>query len=267
MAATIIGRNQMAIRRNRTIHCITNIVTVNDCANILHAMGASPVMAHNPLEVQQVTASADALVINLGATEDFEAMKLSAKAADEAQIPIVIDPVGAGGIDLRRQMFYELMEVARPTCIRGNMAEIEALLVNEITAVGVDDGNQYTGLIEEELAYKSRIVKNLANKYGCIVVASGKTDIISDGIKLTYVEAGTEMMKHITGTGCMSTALIGGYLADNNQECLDRVIRACECMGQCGELAAEKTRKMQAGIMTFRTLLIDEISIFHKICQ
>lgn len=44
------------------IHCITNAVTVNDCANILLAAGASPTMAHHPREVEEITAGTAALI-------------------------------------------------------------------------------------------------------------------------------------------------------------------------------------------------------------
>ena len=257
-----------------TIHCITNVITVNDCANVLHAIGAAPVMAHYSGEVAQVAADAAALVLNLGATEDFEAMKIAIEAANAADIPIVIDPVGAGGIEYRRQMFKELVGIAVPTCVRGNMSEIKALLYDFNTTVGVDADN-FTGSIDEQnMSYKlsdkmshtlsdEQIVMQLAKKLGCIVVASGKTDIISDGDRCEYVTAGTEMLTHITGAGCMSSAMAGGFLGGCAPEGCDvfEVVRlACECMGQCGEAAASRTANENAGIMTFHTYLIDEIS-------
>ena len=103
----------------------------------------------------------------------------------------------------------------------------------------------------------------LAKMIGCIVVASGRTDIISDGVKCAYVEAGTPMLTYITGAGCMSSAMIGGYLGKLSAEddAFEAVRQACECMGKCGEKAAGRTMVEGAGIMTFHTYLLDEISL------
>lgn len=253
-----------SVNRKATIHCITNIVTVNDCANVLHAIGAAPVMAHHPVEVEQVSKSADALVLNLGTTESFEAMKVAIKAAADEGKPIVIDPVGTGGIDYRRKMFWELIEIASPTCVRGNASEIKALYYDKTTTVGVDASKNSVSdtLTDEEL------VAALAKKLGCIVVASGKTDIITDGNECKYVTAGTEMLTNITGAGCMSSAIIGGYLGrisngnEKNVSYIEAVTAACQCMGECGEKAANKTKNENAGIMTFHTYLLDEISLY-----
>ena len=35
-------------------HCITNFVTVNDCANAVLAIGASPIMAEDTNEVEEI---------------------------------------------------------------------------------------------------------------------------------------------------------------------------------------------------------------------
>lgn len=253
-----------------TIHCITNVITVNDCANVLHAIGAAPVMAHYSGEVAQVASSAAALVLNLGATESFEAMQIAIKAAKTADIPIIIDPVGAGGIAYRRQMFKKLVGIAVPTCVRGNMSEIKALLYDFNTTVGVDADIFTESTDEQKLSDKladklsdEQIVMQLAKRLDCIVVASGRTDIISDGDRCEYVAAGTEMLTHITGAGCMSSAMIGGFLggcAPEGCDTIEAVRLACECMGQCGEAAASRTVNDNAGIMTFHTYLIDEIS-------
>lgn len=40
-------------KRRPLIQCITNFVTVNDCANILLASGASPTMAQDIREVEE----------------------------------------------------------------------------------------------------------------------------------------------------------------------------------------------------------------------
>lgn len=103
------------------IHCITNAVTVNDCANILLAAGASPTMAHHPCEVEEITAGTAALICNFGAISDYEAMKTAGKRAHALGHPIVIDPVGVSGSSYRREKCLELMKIIHPTCIRGKL--------------------------------------------------------------------------------------------------------------------------------------------------
>ena len=124
------------------IHCITNAVTVNDCANILLAAGASPTMAHHPLEVEEITAGTKALVCNFGAIADYEAMEKAARVAGELGHAIVIDPVGVSGSSYRREKCQMLIENIHPTCIRGNYSEIRALMEHCSTATGVDSGDK-----------------------------------------------------------------------------------------------------------------------------
>ena len=235
------------------IHCITNHVTVNDCANMLLAAGASPTMAHHPKEVAEVTQGCHSLVCNLGATDDYEAMLVAAKAADEAGHPIVIDPVGVGGSSFRREQFWKLTDVSCSTCIRGNFSEIQALSENQATITGVDAAADELTLEERE-----RVVKALSRRLGCMVVASGAVDIISDGERCIHITNGTPVMTRITGCGCMSSVLIGAYLAVENS--IEAVASACAAMGICGELAEKRMTEQQGGTMTFRTQLIDEMS-------
>ena len=52
--------------RNPLIHCMTNYVAANLQANGLLAIGASPVMADSPDEVEEIIQLASALSINIG---------------------------------------------------------------------------------------------------------------------------------------------------------------------------------------------------------
>lgn len=239
------------------VHCITNHVTVNDCANLLLAAGASPTMAHHLMEVEEVTQGCDSLVCNLGATDAYEAMRLAAKSAYHAGHPIVIDPVGVGGSSFRREQFAQLLTLARPACVRGNLSEIQALAGNQTTVTGVDAAADM--LTQEE---KDSLVKEFSKKIGSIVVASGAVDIISDGEQCIHVTNGTPQMTRITGSGCMSTALIGAYLAAENS--ISAVVSACTMMGIGGELAEKRMKEQEGGTMTFRLQLIDQISILEE---
>ncbi len=235
------------------VHCMTNHVTVNDCANIVLAAGASPTMAHHREEVEEVTQGCNSLVCNLGATDDYEAMLLAAQAATIVRHPIIIDPVGVGGSSFRRKQFVKLLEVAKPTCIRGNFSEIQALFWEQATVTGVDAGVDTLSMEEKDC-----LVRDFSSKIGCMVIASGATDMISDGNRCIHVSNGTPQMARITGSGCMSSALLGAYLAVENS--LEAAAAACFAMGYCGELAEARTREQQGGTMTFRMLLTDEVS-------
>jgi hydroxyethylthiazole kinase len=236
------------------VHCITNIVTVNDCANIVLAAGGSPTMAHHPLEVAEIAEGCDSLVCNMGAMESYEAMLVAGKAAKKAGHPIVLDPVGASGASYRREKTIELIEQIKPEVIRGNYSEIRALAMDQRTQIGVDAAEE-TAFSEYE---NKTIVQEYAKKTNAIVIASGSTDIISDGINTCMVSSGSRFMSRITGAGCMETALLGTFMGA--QSSFNSAAAACLVMGICGELAEEKTHENSGGTMTFRMYLIDAVS-------
>ncbi|MBO6268118.1 MAG: hydroxyethylthiazole kinase, partial [Clostridium sp.] len=198
------GNRVFALRP--VVQCITNIVTVNDCANALLAVGASPTMAHHPEEMADFAAITDALVLNMGATESIEAMRIAGKAASSLGHPIIIDPVGCAGSPWRRSVCLSLINEAHPTVIRGNVSEIRALLTDKNSGRGVDDRSPESIPVPELCAA-------LSEKTGAIVIASGATDYISDGKRVLAVHGGSPLMARITGTGCMLSALLGAFLA------------------------------------------------------
>lgn len=240
------------------IHCICNIVTANDCANILLALGASPTMAHHPLEMEDITSKCSALVCNLGASESYEAMKIAYEIAAKQNIPIVIDPVGTGGSKFRRKMLREFINIASPTCVRGNFSEIAAIASMKDTTAGVDAN-------EDEIMHneKERIVMKVAQTLQCIVVASGKIDIVSDGKSVRNITAGDKMMTKVTGTGCMSSVVIGAFLAENiynkTESNFELIYQACDFIGKCGEIAEKSTKMCNGGTMDFRNNFINTV--------
>lgn len=249
------------------IHCITNYITANDCANILLAAGASPTMAHHPMEAAEVTEGCKSLVCNLGATEFFDSMLTAGRHARELDHPVVLDPVGVSGASFRRELCFTLMKELTPItstvplCIRGNFSEIKALATHQKVIIGVDaaDSDTLKGKIPSDAV---SLVKDFAGKVHAIVIASGAVDIISDG-DLTYgVQNGSRLMSRITGSGCMSSALLGAFLG--TEMSLASAAAACTVMGICGELAEKATLQQHGGTMTFRNLLIDAVSLLEK---
>ena len=237
-------------KRRPVVQCITNIVTVNDCANALLAIGGSPTMAHHPEEMADFAAVSDALVCNMGATESLDAMMAAGLASKNGR-PVVIDPVGCASSAFRRGKCLELIKAVQPSCIRGNAAEIKALATDHNTGRGVDD-------LEAETPDAARSAMDLARKTGAIVVASDETDYIADGIRLYEVKGGTAWMSRVTGTGCMLSSLLGAFLAVENSAL--SAAACCAMMNTCAEKALAETAGRQGGTGTFHICLMDALS-------
>lgn len=237
-------------KRRPVVQCITNIVTVNDCANALLAIGGSPTMAHHLEEMADFAAVSDALVCNMGATESLDAMMAAGMASKNGR-PVVIDPVGCASSAFRRGKCLELIKAVQPSCIRGNAAEIKALATDHNTGRGVDD-------LEAETPDAARSAMDLARKTGAIVVASGETDYIADGIRLYEVKGGTVWMSRVTGTGCMLSSLLGAFLAVENSAL--SAAACCAMMNTCAEKALAETAGRQGGTGTFHICLMDALS-------
>lgn len=231
------------------IHCITNPISINQCANGILAIGARPMMAEHPKEVREITETADALMLNLGNITDarMESMKISMLTAKEKNIPVILDAVGIACSKLRRDYMVELLEIGIPTVIKGNYSEVYALYHNTYRSSGVDAD----AAINAETI--SRAAAELARKYHTTIIASGKIDIVTDGTRIIKVKNGTPQLSTVTGTGCLLGALCGAYLS----VCVDMnaAIAACVVLGVCGQIA--ETSK---GSGSFMVNLMDALS-------
>jgi hydroxyethylthiazole kinase len=238
-----------AIRgKSPVIHNITNYVVMNSTANALLALGASPVMAHAENEVRDMVGIASALVINIGTLSDpwIRAMFKAATRARERQIPIVLDPVGAGATPYRTQMARELIEAVPPTIIRGNASEILAVVSEEGKTKGVDSSAASDQAVEA--------ARTLSQTCGSVVCISGETDyIVGDG-HVVKIMNGHPLMTRVTGLGCTATALCGAF-ASVHDDYTAATAQAMAVMGIAGELAAEKA----AGPGTLQVLFLDAL--------
>lgn len=238
------------------VHNITNYVTVNDCANILLAIGASPIMADDIKEAADITKISSALVINIGTLNErtIESMIASSKKANELNIPVVFDPVGAGASEFRNSTTKRLLEEVKISVLRGNMSEIKFISGLGSTTKGVDasENDARTGNDEG-----IDVAKNLAKKLQCTVAITGATDIISDGERVVILENGTKMLSNVTGTGCMTTALIGAFCGAGSDYFIGAVSGIIS-MGISGEIALNKAGKIGTG--SFHIAIIDAIS-------
>ena len=241
------------------IHNITNYVTVNDCANILLAIGASPIMEDDLKESADITSIASALVINIGTLNErtIESMIASGKKANELNIPVVLDPVGAGASSFRNETTKRILEEIKISVLRGNMSEIKFIAGLECETKGVDASESDLKSDSDEGV---RVAKSLAKRFNCIVAITGVCDIVSDGEKSVTIENGTKMLSNVTGTGCMTTALVGGYLGacETKEDLFIAAISGIVSMGICGEIAEERAGNI--GLGSFHMAIIDAVS-------
>ena len=247
MTAETIWQDLQVVRQKAPlVHNITNFVVMNNTANALLAIGASPVMAHAVEEVEEMVKIASALVINIGTLSPdwVNAMQRAMKAAAKKGIPIIFDPVGAGATGYRTQTCLELLDTARVAVIRGNASEIMALVDSAVQTRGVD--SSAAGDAAEAAAEK------LAETYRCSVVVSGEVDYITDGDRQQRIRNGHAMMPRVTGLGCTATALVGAFAAVNPDP-FPAAGHAMAVMGIGGEIAARNA----AGPGSLQLNLID----------
>lgn len=250
--------------KNPLTHCITNSVTINDCANAVLAIGGSPFMAEDAEELEEVVTIADALVINIGklSKEQINSMNVSAKAANETDTPIILDPVGVGVTELRNKTTMDLINNYNMVAIRGNITEIKSIakLVGVIdennTAKGVDV-NIDDIITEENLSANGEIIRELAEKLDTTILASGPIDILSDGKTTIAIDNGDDMMPLITGSGCMLSSIVGSCIGGSTP--LEGSLVAILAMNLAGEKARAKVDEKDEGTGSFRAYLIDYI--------
>lgn len=263
--------------RSPLIHNITNMVTINDVANIELACGARPIMAMAPQEMDEVTGICDGLNLNIGtpSEERFEAMRIAARRAAKKNIPIVLDLVGVGVSRFRTDFVMSLLDEVQVDVIKGNLSEIKAVMEHG----RCDGGVEVTDTAAESDA--KALASRTALRYGCICVITGETDYVAqlcdeadcydnnerslmstdtmgtgvmdncvvnvvasdaDGYTHTYrvgsITGGHSMMKRVTGTGCMLSGLICAFVAASDDDKYGAVTAALSCMKRAGGLAA-----------------------------
>ncbi len=215
--------------RKPLVHQITNYVVMNETANATLALGALPVMAHAPEEVEEMASAAGALVLNIGTLSDhwIEAMLLAGKAAGG---PIVLDPVGAGATRYRTDTAKRLLDELDIAVVRGNAAEIATLAGREAEIRGVEAIRAADGGAE--------LAKAAAQMLGTVAAVTGPVDHVSDGERVIAVSNGHALLGTVSGTGCMSTAVTGAFLAAKTEDPLEAAAEALVAFGVAGEDAA-----------------------------
>lgn len=243
------------------IHCITNPISINDCANAVLALGAKPIMAEHPKEVCGITAIAKALAVNLGNITDAraESIILSGNQARQMGIPCVIDVVGTACSPFRMELAQRFIRECVPAVVKGNLSEVKAMAGADYEAKGIDAGkHDMVSFSNEKGLYDAAVlVKNYAASIHAVVMASGAVDIISDGGTVYFVENGTAELAKVTGTGCMLNVITGTYLSVT--EPLIAAVLSAVTLGICGETADSRH-----GTGSYRVGLMDALSALEQ---
>lgn len=246
------------VKKNRPlIHCITNFVTANDCANVLLAAGASPIMAEDLDEAEDVTSVCGGLCLNLGTPTPrrLEAMVAAGKRANALGHPVVLDPVGVGASQMRMAGVSRLLKEVRFAAIRGNLSEIRTLLLGTTASGGVDADRK------DLLADENRVMdlaKTASRRLGALIAISGATDYVTDGERMFCVHNGHPCMSAVTGTGCQLSALTAAFLTANPEQPLEAAAGAAALMGFAGEIAYARLSPMD-GNASCRNYIIDAV--------
>lgn len=230
----------------------TNEVTINDCANITLAVGASPIMSSYLDDLEDIVKIASSIVVNIGIINRETAIifKEVARLAKVYNKKIVLDPVGVFASPTRFKYVKDLLEINNFTVIKGNIAEIKAIGGIESSGQGVDS-------LDNEIDIE--VIKALSKKLNTILAITGKTDYITDGERVIKINNGSVKLKSVTGTGCMSASLIASYLGATDKN-LEAAAMGVLTMSVSGELADKENQ----GIGTFRVNLMDEVSLLTE---
>jgi len=249
-SSTVQAGDRLARIREQSplIHSITNYVVMNFTANVVLAMGASPVMAHAGEEVEEMASLAGALVLNIGTlSQDWiSSMHKAGKKATERKIPIVLDPVGSGATVYRTQTARALLEQNRITLVRGNASEILSLRRHDSQTKGVDTRHSVEAAAET--------AGLLAGELGAVLAMTGPADLVTDGRRRLRILNGHPLMGRLTGTGCAATVISAAFLA-LEADPVEAAASALAFFGLAGERAGEKA----SAPGSFQTALLDEL--------
>ena len=251
-AAELARRSGLALARLREVrplvHHITNLVVMNDTANVTLLLGASPVMAHAPEEIEELVVHASALVLNPGTLDQawIESMLAAGRRASARSIPVILDPVGAGATAFRTRTNRTLIERARPTIVRGNGGEIGALAGGGGAVRGVDSIRDPSDPAET--------ARRASSAWGAVVAITGARDRIAQGAHCFAVDNGHAWLPALTGTGCMATSAIAAFAAVE----ADPLVATVAGLAAYG-LAAERAAVGSAGPGSFKVALFDQL--------
>lgn len=249
------------------VHVVTNFVVMNETANALLAIGASPTMSWAQEDAAYLSNLSDSLCINIGTPvkDRIDVMESLMLFAQETGKPVVLDPVGAGAGAYRTGIAKKLFSIAPDKIIRGNGSEVCALVDKNYTTRGIENNVAHKeakkilmghGRANGETNFtldKQSGLDSILEFASCLIV-SGAKDMIFDKNGGITLENGSSLMSAVTGTGCILSAITAAFYAvsDNGGEA---AVAACSIAGIAGELAAQKA----GGPGTFMAHFLDSL--------
>ncbi|MDN7242090.1 hydroxyethylthiazole kinase [Planococcus sp. N028] len=246
-------RDELKIK-NPIVHCITNHVVSNFQANGLLAIGASPIMGEAPEEAIELVSLAGALSLNIGTLNamSLQSMLIAGKAANERNIPVVLDPVGVGATLYRAHAVAKILSEVKISVLRCNAGELAAIAEVEWQAKGVDAGEGQADIGE--------LARQQAAKLGLIVAVTGEVDIVTDGKRFAEIPFGDAVMTSVTGTGCLLSAVVAAFLAIKPEDAFQATAAAMKYYAVAGEKAGAYAKLPG----DFRTAFINELALNTK---
>lgn len=236
------------------IYNIMNEVASNFATNGLIALGASPSVSNTPKEAEENARSAGAVVLNLGTlSEDrAEAMLLAGKAANEQGVPVILDPIAVGATKFRTEVIHDILSTVKVAAICANAGEIAVL------GEALDKTTSPDSALEEN---DPSIAQEVARKYETIVIATGKTDVITDGSRTTLCRNGHHMLQNITASGCLLTSVVGAFASVAGDDIYKASIQAVTGYGIAAELAMKKAE----GPGSFIPAFLDQLYFLNQV--
>ena len=238
-------------------HNMTNLVVQNFAANVALVIGASPIMANYGEEAKDLAALGGALVVNMGTVTPEGLLNYTSaiRAYNDVGGPILLDPVGAGATEVRRQAVKTLMSNGYFDVIKGNENEIRTVFgESQGQQKGVDSGASTS--TEEE---KVRLVKELATRERNVILMTGVVDYLSDGDRTLRIQNGHQFLGKITGSGCTLGTTIAALLAVHTEDKLLATLAGILMF----EIAAEQAGRRDdvKGPGTFVPAFLDQLSV------
>ncbi len=255
--------------RGSLIHSITSPIAINDCANVVLSLGAKPIMAEHPREVEEITAISRALTVSYANITDarMESIFIAGYKAKTVEIPCVIDAVGVTCSSMRMEEVQRFIHKCSPTVIKGNISEIKALAGMSFQNTGIDVGKEDILKKENKDALHSfgKALCQYSQTVGATIVCTGEVDVIANKDRYCFVYNGSSYMAKVTGTGCILTCILGVYLGNcQKNQYFQAVVLSLLTMGIAGELAEEKNRQEntnRVGMGSYHITFLDSISL------
>lgn len=248
--------------RQPLIHCISNLVSLNDLAQTILCYNGRAIMTYAIEEIGEITQSSKALLVNVGTIDSLilRSMDQAIKVANRRDIPVILDPVGIQTSFFRRETVIRLISRYKIDVIKGNLSEIKCLIDSEEDDKFIELDN-INSCIKDNCELRE-IIRLFSKRNKIIMVVTGKIDYVTDGFSEFFIENGDIKFSKIAGIGCMLGGMIavGQSICDSNEEKVQATITAIEAMGVCQELAIRRI-KSNEGIITLKNYLLDEISM------